>query len=328
MSPDDGHSQAEVTSMRLWGVSMVRNEADVIEAFVRHNLEALDGLAIVDHGSFDGTAEILGELQREGLSLRIIGDREPAFLQSSRITDVARETLRDQGADFVFALDADEFLHVPSREHLETALLDVPPGMHAVAQWLTYVPESFADGVPFGAVHLRRRLKVERRPPWAFYKAIAGRGLLERPDDRVTEGNHRVGSPNESVARPHARLRQEVAFIAHAPVRSRSQLESKVIIGCLAYLARQSGDEALGFHWRDLYEDLRAGGTLDHQRLLEIACNYGLARGEWRPASTIELTEDPVPFEHALRYRAPVALDTLRRLMRFAETLAVGGKTR
>ena len=31
--------------MRLFGVAMVRNEADVIEAFVRHNLGVLDGLA-------------------------------------------------------------------------------------------------------------------------------------------------------------------------------------------------------------------------------------------------------------------------------------------
>ena len=313
--------------MRLWGVSMVRNEADVIEAFVRHNLGVLDGLAIVDHGSFDGTAQILAELQREGLSLRFVRDDEPAFLQSSRITQIARETLRGQGADYVFALDADEFLRVPSRERLERALLDVPPEMHAVAHWLTYVPDSFADGVPFGPGHLRRRLTVERRPPWGYHKAIAGRSLLERPDDRVTEGNHQVGSPNESAVRPHARLRQDVAFIAHAPVRSRSQLESKVIIGYLAYLARPSGDKALGFHWRDLYEDLHAGRTLDHQRLLEVACNYGLARDDWRPVSTIELTEDPVPLEYELRYRPSVAFDSLRRLMRFAETLAVRGKT-
>jgi hypothetical protein len=39
------------------------------------------------------------------------------------------------------------------------------------------------------------------------------------------------------------------------------------------------------------------------------------------------LTEDPVPLEYELRYRPSVAFDSLRRLMRFAETLAVRGKT-
>ena len=167
--------------MRLWGVAMVRNEADVVEAFVRHNLSILDGLAIVDHGSFDGTAEILTNLRREGLPLHIGQDHEPSFQQSLRITQAARKTLAEEGADFVFALDADEFLRVPDRERVEQALRDVPPGMHAVAHWLTYVPDSFADGLPFGPGHLRRRLRVERHTEQGYHKVIVGRALLERP---------------------------------------------------------------------------------------------------------------------------------------------------
>ena len=38
---------------------MVRNEADILEAFVRHNLTVLDRMLVVDHGSMDGTAEML-----------------------------------------------------------------------------------------------------------------------------------------------------------------------------------------------------------------------------------------------------------------------------
>jgi hypothetical protein len=51
--------------MRLVGATIVRDAADIIEAFVRHNLTVLDGLAIVDHGSVDGTSEILGALVAE-----------------------------------------------------------------------------------------------------------------------------------------------------------------------------------------------------------------------------------------------------------------------
>ena len=45
--------------MRLHGIAMVRNEADVVEAFVRHNLSILDALVVIDHGSVDGTAGIV-----------------------------------------------------------------------------------------------------------------------------------------------------------------------------------------------------------------------------------------------------------------------------
>lgn len=308
--------------MRLWGAAMVRNEADVIEAFVRHNLRTLDGLAIIDHGSFDGTAEILAQLETEGLPLRVSTDSEPSFLQSRRVTEAIRKTLREREADFVFALDADEFLRVPNRERLEQALLHVPRGMHAVAHWLNYVPDSFEDGLPFGSGHLRRRVKVEGRARPGRDKVIVGRALLDRPEDEVTEGNHFVKSPDQHIAPPHARVRQDIAFIAHCPVRSRGQMESKVIIGYLAYSARAERDESIGFHWRDLYEDLRAGRSFTQLRLLEIACNYGLARTDWLPAPDIELTEDPVPLEFELRYPPPSRLDTLRRLMLFAETLA------
>jgi hypothetical protein len=48
--------------VRLLGAAHVRNEADIVEAFVRHNLVLLDGIAIVDHASVDATPDILRAL--------------------------------------------------------------------------------------------------------------------------------------------------------------------------------------------------------------------------------------------------------------------------
>src|SRR5215472_5887707 len=128
-------------SMRLFGVAMVRDEADVVEAFVRHNARVLDGLVVADHGSLDGTREILTQLREEGLNLRVVPIEEPGFFQSRRVTQLTREALSLHGADFVFALDGDEFLKVPSRAVLERALAAVPRGMHALIHWQTYVPD-------------------------------------------------------------------------------------------------------------------------------------------------------------------------------------------
>jgi hypothetical protein len=211
--------------MRLFGVAMVRDEADVIEAFVRHNLSLLDGLAIVDHGSIDGTSDILAKLQAEGLALRVIPDAEAAFFQSLRMTEVARETLAREHADFVFALDADESLKIESRPRLERVLAVVPPGLHALARWLTDVPDDFetADGA-FGPGHLWRRLETERH---AMHKAIVGRSLLDQPEAFITGGNHVVSMPGAAKPPPHARLPSDVVAYAHCPVRSREQLTGK-----------------------------------------------------------------------------------------------------
>ena len=66
--------------MQLTGVTMVRDEADLIEAFVCHNLQVLDRMFVVDHRSRDGTREILRALVAEGF---------PSFSKSTtrKLTD-------------------------------------------------------------------------------------------------------------------------------------------------------------------------------------------------------------------------------------------------
>ena len=305
--------------MRLFGVTMVRNEADVVEAFVRHNLGVLDGLALVDHGSIDGTADILAKLQAEGLPLRVTPDPEPAYRQSATMTALARHALARDAADFVFALDADEFLKVPSRSTLESALAEVPPGTHAVMRWLTYVPDAF-EGAPgaFGPGHLWWRVKNDRNP---LHKVIVGRKFLERPGESIAMGNHLVLSAADAAPRPHARLRQDVASLGHCPVRSRDQFVGKIVVGYLAHLLSRPTDRLLARHWRELYDELRAGADFDEGRLREIASNYGLPRQQWQRAADIELTEDPVALTAEQRYRVEVVGDPLRLLMRFTEAL-------
>jgi hypothetical protein len=296
---------------------MVRNEVDVIEAFVRHSLRVLDTLCVVDHGSFDGTSEILEKLCAEGLPLTVVRDADPAYRQSETMTALARRALVD-GAEFVFALDADEFLKVRSRAALERALAQVRAGMHAVMHWLTYVPDAFNDDAGFGPGHLWWRLETERQ---TLSKVIVGRALLDRPGDIVAMGNHAVVEAVTWAAEPHARLSSDLVALAHCPVRSRAQLEAKIIVGYLANLAARPSDRRLARHWRELYGELRTGGSFSEPRLREIASNYGLPVKNWRPVSELKLVEDPVDFTVPHTYRSEAACDPLRLLLRFAEAL-------
>jgi hypothetical protein len=127
---------------------MVRNEADIVEAFVRHNLAFVDGIAIFDHRSTDATPAILARLKAEGLPITLLQDSEEGFYQGSRVTTLARECFARTQADFAFVLDADEFIRADSRALIEAALARVPPGHFAVHDWRSYVPATFAG--PFG----------------------------------------------------------------------------------------------------------------------------------------------------------------------------------
>ena len=275
--------------MRLWAVAMVRNEADIIEAFVRHNLAFLDGLVILDHRSTDATPGILQRLKAQALPLVLLQSREKAFFQGSEITRIATESFRRTDADFIFALDADEFIRAPSREAVEDALATIPEGVHGRQRWYSYVPTAFDE--PFGPHCLRLRLREERA---ARYKLVVRRGFLETGNYMVTEGNHWVSDLRTGRAAMHEHIHPERLGLAHCPVRSRAQLESKVRLGYEALLETGGLNSAMAYHWRELYEDIVAGVSLPDSRLRVIAANYTLPRADWLPEERLDLVQDPV----------------------------------
>jgi len=290
--------------MRLFGVSVVRNEADVIEPFVRHNLSLLDELTIVDHASIDATPGILSRLADERLPLRLIREDSTGFFQAEWLTALAREAFLCDGADFVLPIDADEFIKAESRSAIEEELSDLPADAHAVVRWLTYVPESFDGGRAFGPSYLRWRLKDERQ---RAYKCVIGRSFAQRGAQYIVSGNHLVDDPTREKPPLHIRLRAGKLALAHCPVRSAEQLERKVRLGYPAHQATEPANDRQAHHWRALYEGIALGEQLTPARLREIACNYGLPREQWWPADAVELIEDPVPLASTGHYVRPQA---------------------
>jgi len=272
----------------VWAVSMVRNEADIIEHFIRHTLGLVDGIAVLDHASTDGTFETLSRLKAEGLQIARLRTAETAFFQGSHITELARECFARTGADYVLPLDADEFLRTPSRAAMEAALAAVGAPLYPVQHWQSYVPVSF-DGT-FGPGHLRRRLRTE---PIPRHKVIIPRRFVDQ-GHVVSEGSHWVLDPRSAVRMPCEPVPGEQLAIAHCPVRSARQLEAKVRAGYPALKAAAGENTPGAFHWRDFYGRVAAGESLTDRDLYEIACNYTVPREDWTPASEIELVEDPV----------------------------------
>ena len=91
-------------------IAMVKNEADVIEAFCRHNARFFDLMVVIDNGSVDRTRAILGELVREGLPVVVTDEPGFGYRQSERMTRAFHNLCHALRPDFVMVLDADEFL--------------------------------------------------------------------------------------------------------------------------------------------------------------------------------------------------------------------------
>jgi hypothetical protein len=274
---------------------MVRNEADVIEAFVRHNTAVVDAVHVVDHRSDDGTREILEDLLMQGVPLTLERYDQPAQRQPEILTRLARGAFA-AGADCVIPLDADEFLKIPRRSEFERAIRSFGNEYCAAMQWQTYVPDPMpAHAHPLAAARKRRSTEAH-----GLRKVILTRAFGRTPQAVIGPGSHTVlmeGPGQDLTANPArlALLPAHLAALAHFPVRSASQLVRKINVGWQAHLAAARDNPTLAYHWRELYEDFAQRGTPDDVRLREIAVNYGLPMASWEAVDNVELIEDPLP---------------------------------
>src|ERR1043165_5300170 len=88
--------------MRVVGISMVKDEADIIAATLRHMKTQVDHLIVADNLSTDGTREILRKFDVE-----VVTDPEPAYRQSAKMTRLA-QLARERGADWGVPFGAGE----------------------------------------------------------------------------------------------------------------------------------------------------------------------------------------------------------------------------
>ena len=110
--------------MKIVMTSLVRNEADVVDAQIAYHLNAgVDYVIATDHESQDGTTEILESYAREGY-LHLIRERGEVQ-ESGWRTRMARMAARKFGADWVISSDANEFWW-PRAESLKEVLVAIP----------------------------------------------------------------------------------------------------------------------------------------------------------------------------------------------------------
>lgn len=294
--------QPTAAPMNAMAIAMVKNEADIIEAMVRHNLAFVDLMVLIDNASSDGTREILRALQHEGLPLLIVDDPEFGYFQSEKMTQVYRQVAPIFQPELVYLLDADEFLLAPGRAALEGALASLPLGSTALLPWRTHVP---APGVapdpqqlltdPLGALPHRRRTEAP-----TYFKAVIRRNPADDCRLTIEQGNHQIHL-DEAVQVPTVTL--DGAALIHLPVRSVEQLNAKVVNGWHAYRVKNQHrpQPGAGFQWQQLYERIVHGEGLSAETLCETALAYAQAPGRHDPATDLVL--DPAPARYGeLKY--------------------------
>lgn len=248
---------------RLISISMVGNEADIVEAFVRENLRFVDHMLIADHNSRDGTQEILEHLAEEGLPITITRINDDEFAQQT-VTDQLIGRAIEFGSDWIVPLDADEFIDAVDRGAFEEDLIRL--GLtHGRVAWLNHVPTVLDDASEINP--LRRIRHVYAYPatspeinPWVW-KTIINARLLRPYLDRygLVKGNHFVAFRDTHKPSMQPATIMDCTRRRHFPARSFAQLALKTGLGMFNQRLSSGSNAIGGFHQRQALERVMRG---------------------------------------------------------------------
>lgn len=294
------------------GASMVRNEGDIIEAFIRHNLRFVDKMTIFVHHSTDCTPTILKSLVGEGLSIEIRNDFRMGQFQSENMTAVMQECLELEDVDFFVPLDADEFIVCDNKENFVAKMRSAFP--HApLLPWRTYVPLPSDD---WSEPHPVRRIQYRRlTEPEVIYKVAVPRSMFK--GHVISSGNHRLLKPSGSVA-SHAVI--DVP-IGHFPIRSEEQFLAKIFLGAWATQLTTGLHPGTNSHWTNLARLLSDKPSLTKEELARYAANYPSRSHQ----DDVGLVHDPIVLfrSNNLRYSNLALSSAVASIIRFTNS-AVG----
>jgi len=311
---------------KIAAITMVKNEQDVIEPFVRHNLQLVDYMVVLDNGSVDETRNILMQLAKEFPQLAVLHDGSFGYTQAERMTRLLHRAQKTFPADFVFLLDADEFVDCSDRDSLHAILNTIPSGGIGVMPWCSFVlkpgchPAPDGNSDPLRAMVWRRRMEVSQE-----YKAIVRLDRQSADWVKVLLGNHWVRTVAD-LNLPALRLPE--LRLLHFPVRSREQFAAKCVVGWMAYLDKDPLAERrqFGFQWRDNFKLLIEGHPFDDQLLGQASFLYSASP---RPIDwDTDVVKETPQLNYERRYSTGLSMDTLQLVSRSWRQAIIGNPDR
>lgn len=293
-------------------LTMIKNEADIVETFVRYTMNFAYRMIFIDNGCTDGSIEILKKLKAEGFKLDIYCEADVFYEQYLLENKYIRKISAEHVFEYLIPLDVDEFLC--SRGNLLEDLNNIADDKVSIVEWKTYVMTSEDDSKGFfldAIKHVRSKEKV------TFTKVILPYSILKEMRILVSMGHHNVENVKDDF-----KIQNDQIQIAHFPVRSRSQIQSKIYQGILAQLM-SSYHRVVAFHWKKLLMEFQN----EEFDLVAYSQSYALHKGE-----EINVKADIVelPFDYQWckknikpRYKDLIKADVTYNLYKLAEVICL-----
>jgi glycosyltransferase involved in cell wall biosynthesis len=299
--------------MKLVAVSRVRNEADIIEAFVRHHAVYFGKLIVLDDGSSDGTYEALQSLRAEGLPLVVLQAPAVGYEQSRYMTRLLRIAVDQFGADWIVPLDADEFIEPEAGKTLADALGGQEEKLFSLA-WHNFEWRPEYDDNPELNPVVKQRFRLPPRSD--FNKLIVPASIVDETTQLLPGNHHYVRNGEPFAVRPLQSIN-----LGHFPIRSVQQYASKIAIGYLKYLAMPDWDRHLGFHYIEPFKALLTSG-LDalKERMLMDSRHYSMTNEMRHNLATVP-QDEPLRYQGGALKLALSNSPSLQNILNYAEAI-------
>jgi len=218
------------------GITMVRDEADIIEPVIRHMLGHCDRVIVADNLSTDDTRPIIDRIADGCDRLTVVDDPEPGYYQSAKMTALA-SMAADMAATWVVPFDADE-VFVPPTGRIADVLAALPDEVDIVEATVYHHVPTGDLAAPGHAI---------ARYPWR--QTIPGpRNVICRvvPGLVIEQGNHAAYSTARDLTWTGTLFK-----VHHYPYRTVEQYVRKLRQGAAAYAAAPDLPDWMGGHWKD-----------------------------------------------------------------------------
>lgn len=232
-------------------IAKVKNEADIIESFVRYHSNIFDKIVIIDNGSTDYTFEILAKLKGEGLNIKIINEGFSKFDSFRLANKYAYMVAKQEQMDFLVLMDADEFLIAPNGENPKTILNSLSQDKVYYIKWRSYIYHEVKEKSYFVPDNFEYYRDEEKE---SFTKLIIPVKILLDKDIIIGEGNHDF----KSIHCVNTEELSELKF-AHYPVRSKEQFQKQTLLNAINIISTPEYKKHTSQHWKNSYQNIKSG---------------------------------------------------------------------
>jgi hypothetical protein len=283
---------------KIFTITNVKNESDIIESFCRYNLTYCDGMLIYENNrSTDNTREIIRQLINEGLPI-FFADSVYVERYVAAKNAIAKLALDEYGAELIVPLDADEFLSHTDGLNPRQALEAFSEDTEYQIPWRNYVYEKEPD-IELGFIP--NNFSSYRNPIFEVRnKSFASRLLIQAKQAGFIPGAHAMVYPEEFQDSVTVEVHPKLV-LSHFPLRSKVQLMNKVIPNWICkwrepFPARDDQGFQLGRIWNELKENGEISNELIKQHSLEYSVDESALPEIYEKIGNELTVEDPMDF--------------------------------